>query len=108
MKVKVKVGHDYPDGTFKGEEVEFEGREVGVWEGPLRPPLDPTDLWLVTKRLYECQDGYRVHETIRSASEDPYDSQTDFALYPVVGHWGYGTYTEKEAREKWGTFFEVL
>jgi hypothetical protein len=70
--------------------------------------MDPTVLFLVTNRLYESPDGYRVHETVWPASNDPQDSRTDFALYPVVGHLGYGTYTEQEAREKWGEFFEVL
>lgn len=51
--MKVKVGKEYPDGVFEGEEVEFEGREVEVWEGP-RLSIDPTAPFLVTTRLYEC------------------------------------------------------
>ena len=101
--LKVKVGKEYPDGTFEGEEVEFEGREVGVWEGPW-PSLDPNDQFLVTNRLYECPDGYRVHEAIWSASGHP----TGLTLYPVVGNLGHGTYTDQEARKKWGKFFEAL
>jgi hypothetical protein len=101
--MKVKVGREHSDGKFEGEEIECEGREVGVWHGPL-PSIDPNDQFLATMLLYECQDGYRVHETIWSAS----GLLTERCLYPVVGFWGYGTYTEQETKEKWGRFYEVL
>lgn len=66
--------------------------------------MNPDDRFLATMLLYECRDGYRVHETLWSASGRP----TECSLYPVIGYLGYGTYTEQEAREKWGEFFEAL
>ena len=88
------------------EEVEFEGREVEVWEGmPGESPMDTNDQFSMTIRLYECPDGYRVHETIWALS--PGRSNT-YTLYPPAGDMGYGTYTEEGAREKWGGYFRHL
>jgi hypothetical protein len=45
-----------------------------------------------------------VHELLSPLSPDrPYVA----SLFPVVGHLGYGAYTEDEVREKWGEYFEV-
>lgn len=100
--MKVKVGDYLPDGTFEGEEVTFEGREVGTWRG-WGDPVDARDQFVAELTLYECPDGYRVHEVVRSLSPDQPSSAS---LYPVVGHLGYGTYTEEEVRAKWGAHFE--
>ncbi len=88
------------------EEVEFEGREVEVWEGaPRERSIDPDDHLTVTFRLYECPDGYRVHETVWRLSPGHEDSYT---LHPALGYWGYGTYTKEEAWEKYGDYFQYL
>lgn len=89
--------------TSEGE-IEFEGREVEVWEG-MRDFHDPTDNFSMTIRLYECPDGYRVHETIWALSSG---WENAYTLYPVVGDVGYGTYAEEEARDKWGDYFGYL
>ncbi len=101
--MKVKVGM-YLEGDPEGvEEVEFEGREIGSWEG-VAESIDPKDQFSATFRLFEGPDGYRVHELLSPLSPDrPYVA----SLFPVVGHLGYGAYTEDEVREKWGEYFEV-
>jgi hypothetical protein len=100
--MKVQVGEYHPDGTFQGETVEFDGREVDSWEG-IADSIDPKDQFGMTLRLYESPDGYRVHEFMWSLSP----GRNSYAsLYPVVGYLGYGTYTEQEVREKWGRYFE--
>ena len=81
--VRVKVGTEYPDGTLDGEEIEFEGREVEVWEGPWKS-IDPNDQFVATFRLYDCPDGYRIHESVWSASGQP----NRFELYPPMGKLG--------------------
>jgi hypothetical protein len=71
----------------------------------VRESIDPRDQFSVTLRLYEGPESYRVYELLSPLSpRPPYDA----SLYPVVGHWGYRTYTEDEAREKWGQYFEAL
>jgi hypothetical protein len=102
--VKVLLGEYFEDEPPGLEEVEFEGREIDSWEG-VPESIDPNDQFSVTWRLYEGPDGYRVYELLSPLSPgQPYVAN----LYPVVGHWGYGTYTEEEAREKWGQYFESL
>lgn len=101
---RVQVGEHLPDGTFDGEYVEFEGREVDRWEGVV-DSIDPGDQFGATLRLYECPDGYRVHEFIWALSRD---RESESSLYPVVGYLGYGTYIAEEAKEKWGKYFSYL
>lgn len=102
--VSVKVGNYLEDGTFDGEEIEFEGREVDRSEG-VAESLDPHDVFSVTLRLYKCPDGYRVHEFLSSLLPD---QESETSLYPVVGYLGYGTYAEDEVQEKWGRHFKSL
>jgi hypothetical protein len=103
--MEVPVGDYSPDGTFEGEVVEFDGQEVPVYDGLDTGSGDPGDVWWAILRLYECPDGYRVHELYWS----PLPGQPAVAsLMPVVEEedWkGYGTYTEQEAREDWGEYF---
>ncbi len=95
-KQQVQVG-----AAQEWEVVEFEGREADTWEGTHDSidPHDPDFQFGVTLRLYTCPEGYRVHEVLWRVTPERVMSK---ALYPVVGHWGYGIYTEEEAREKWG------
>ena len=99
--VKMPVGDYLPDGTFDGEEIELEGREVSVCDG-LWTTAGPGYLYGFIYRLYECPGGYRVHEFLwplvpgRSAQA---------SLYPEAGDQVYGTYTEQEAREHYGHRF---
>jgi hypothetical protein len=102
--MKVQVGEYLEGDSGSVEEVEFEGEEIGLWEG-VADSIDPNEQFSATLCLYECPDGYMVHELLSPLSPDrPYQA----SLYPVVGHLGYGTYTKEEAREKWGQCFEVL
>lgn len=97
----VRVGKGSPEGTFVGEVIPFEGVEVDVWES-IVDSEDPSDEYGVTLTLYECPDGYRVHEFLWSLSGD-WDSAS--SLYPIGEAVGYGTYTTAEAKEKWGLYF---
>ena len=96
-EVEVPVGEYLPDGRFVGKEIEFHGSEVGVHHGLWTDTVDPGGVYGFILRLYECSDGYRVHELIwhlvpgRSAVA---------SLYPAEQDQGYGTYTEQEAREE--------
>ena len=102
--MKVLLGDYFEDEISGLEEIEFEGREIDSWEG-VWESIDPRDQFSVTLRLYEGPDGYRVYELLSPLSPgQPYRA----SLYPVVGHWGYGTYPEDEAREKWGQYFKAL
>jgi hypothetical protein len=100
--MNVPVGDYLPDGTFVGELAEFDGREVGVYDGVYTDLPDPGDTHGLVLRLYECPDGYRVHELLwplvpgRSAVA---------SLFPAGGDEGLGAYTEQEARDAWGTYF---
>jgi hypothetical protein len=104
--MQVPVGDYFPDGTFKGEEVEFEGREVDIYDGLDTESEDPGDVWGVVVRLYECPDGYRVHELVWSLLPG---RPAVASLLPVVEEEGYGTYygtyTEQQAMEDWGEYF---
>lgn len=62
--VKVIVGDYLEDGTFDGEEIGFEGREVHFSEG-VEDSVDPHDQFGYTLRLYECPDGYRAMVTFK-------------------------------------------
>jgi len=87
-----------------GEFVEFEGREVDLWEGVV-DSIDPDDQFGTTLRLYEGPDGYRVHEVKWALSPG---GASESSLHPVVGYWGYGAYTAEEVAEKWGQYFPTL
>lgn len=102
--VRVKVGGYLEDGAFDGEEIEFEGQEVDHSES-VADSIDSRDQFGATLRLYECPDGYRVHEFLWSLSTG---QESEASLYPVVGHLGYGTYTEDEVQEKWAHRFGSL
>ena len=102
--VRVLLGAYFEDEPPRFEEVEFEGREIDSWEA-VRGFIDPHGQFSVTLRLCEGPDGYRRYELLSPLSPgQPYRA----SLYPVVGYLGYGTYTEDEAREKWGQYFEAL
>ncbi len=101
--MEVPVGDYLPDGTFVGEQAEFDGREVGVYNGLYTDLPDPGDAYGFILRLYECPDGYRVHELLwpvvpgRSASA---------SLFPAGGDEDPEAYTEQEVREGWAPYFQ--
>jgi len=100
--VEVRVGEYLPNGGFRGKNVAFIGSKVGVHDGLWTDTEDPGDVYGFVLRLYECPDGYRVHELVwhlvpgRSAVA---------SLYPAGGDQGDEAYTEDEAREQWGQYF---
>ena len=100
--VEVRVGEYLPNGRFRGKEIEFDGSEVDVHDGLWTDTADPGDVYGFVLRLYECPDGYRVHELVwhlvpgRSAVA---------SLYPAEGEQDDEAYTEDEAREQWGEYF---
>ena len=100
--VEVRVGEYLSDGRFKGKQIAFDGSEVGLHEGLWTGTEDLGDVYGFLLRLYECPDGYRVHELIwhlvpgRSAVA---------SLYPAGENQGDEAYTREEAREGWGEYF---
>jgi hypothetical protein len=100
--MEVPEGDYLPDGRFVGTKIEFDGREVGVCDGLYTDTEDPGDVLGFIFRLYECPDGYRVHELLWSVVPG---RSAVASLYPKLGDQGYGTYTEQEAREGWGQYF---
>jgi hypothetical protein len=100
--MEVPVGECLPDGRFVGEKIEFDGREVGVYDGLFTDTEDPGDVLGFVFRLYECPEGYRVHELLWPVMPGRAAVAT---LYPEVGYRTYDTYTEQEAREGWGQYF---
>jgi hypothetical protein len=62
--VKVRVGEYLPGGRFKGEQIAFDGSEVGVHDGSWTDTVNLGDAYGILLRLHECPDGYRVHELI--------------------------------------------
>ena len=103
--MNVQVGECLPDGTFDGEPITFEGNAVGVYRDIRLDVADPNDPYRDIFRLYECPDGYRVHEFLWPLRPG---RSAESSLYPVVGDHGYGTYTAEEAAEKWGQYFPTL
>ncbi len=99
---EVPVGEYLRDGTFVGEQVEFDGYAVEIYDGLYTGSGDPSQVHGVVLRLYECPDGYRVHELLWSVVPG---RSAVASLYPNLGDQGYGTYTEQEAREGWGQYF---
>jgi hypothetical protein len=101
---EVPVGEYLRDGTFVGEQVEFDGYAVEIYDGLYTGSGDPSQVHGLVLRLYECPDGYRVHELLwplipgRSAVA---------SLYPVPGDEGSRAYTEEEVREEWGSYFQA-
>jgi hypothetical protein len=100
--VEVRIGEYLPDGRFKGREIAFDGSEVDVHDGLWTDTVDPGDVYGFVLRLYECPDGYRVHELVwhlvpgRSAVA---------SLYPAGAERGDEAYTPEEARELWAEYF---
>jgi hypothetical protein len=103
-RIEVPVGVYSPDGTFEGEKIEFDGREVRVYDGGLYTDTgDPGDVVGFILRLYECPDGYRVHELLWSPVAG---RSTEASLYPGEGEGGaYESYGKQEASEEWGEYF---
>jgi hypothetical protein len=100
--MELPVGDYLPDGTFEGEMIEFEGREVEVCDGLNTDTEDPADVLGFVFRLYRCAEGYRVHELLWPVVPG---RAAVASLYPEVGYRTYGIYTEQEARERWGQHF---
>ena len=100
--MEVPVGEYLPDGTFEGEDIEFDGHQVDVYDVLNTANEYPGDVWGIILRLYECPDGYRVHELLWSVVPG---RSAVASLYPNLGDQGYGTYTEQEARDGWGQYF---
>ncbi len=69
--VEVPVGEYLPDGRFRGREIEFGGMEVGVSDGLWTDTVDPGGVYGFVLRLYECPDGYRVHELAMEPCSGP-------------------------------------
>jgi hypothetical protein len=102
VKMEIPVGDYLPDGTFEGEEIKFEGREVEVRDGLNTETDDPGNVLGFVFRLYQCPEGYRVHELLWPVVPG---QAAVASLYPEVGYRMYGTYTEEEARKQWGQHF---
>jgi hypothetical protein len=101
--VEVPVGDYLPDGRFVGEEIEVNGREVSVHHGWDTDPEDLGDVYGVILRLYECPDGYRVHELMWSVVPG---RSAVASLFPVGEDGNHVTYTKQEVRQGWGKYFE--
>ena len=83
--VEVRVGEYLPDGRFKGKQIAFYGAEVGVHDGLWTDTVDLGDVYGFLLRLYECPDGYRIHELIWH----PVPGRSAVAsLYPIGGGQG--------------------
>ena len=100
--MEIPVGEYLPDGEFEGKEIELDAREVGVYEGLQAANVHPGDVYGVILRLYDCPDGYRVHELLWSVVPG---RSAVASLYPEEEE-GHGIYTEQQAREEWGPYFE--
>jgi hypothetical protein len=101
VRMEIPVGEYLPDGEFEGQEIELSAREVAVYEGLHAANVHPGDVYGVILRLYDCLDGYRVHELLWSVVPG---RSAVASLYPE-DEVGYGAYTEQEARDEWGTYF---
>lgn len=99
--MEIPVGEYLPDGEFEGQEIELSAREVAVYEGLHAANVHPGDVYGVILRLYDCPDGYRVHELLWSVVPG---RSAVASLYPE-DEVDYGAYTEQEARDEWGTYF---
>jgi hypothetical protein len=104
--VEVPVGNYHPDGRFEGERIQFDGREVGVYDGGLYTGAgNPDEVYGFILRLYECPDGYRVHELIWSPVAG---RSTEASLYPIAGEdEPHATYMESQIREHYGEYFRA-
>jgi len=99
--MEIPVGEYLPVGEFEGQEIELSAREVAVYEGLQVANVHPGDVYGVILRLYDCPDGYLVHELLWSVVPG---RSAVASLYPQE-EIGYATYTEQEAREEWGPYF---
>src|SRR5918998_960939 len=100
--LEVPVGEYLPDGRFRGREIAFGGSEVAVHDGLWTGTVDPGGVYGFVLRLYECPDGYRVHELVWSLVPG---RAAVASLYPAGQNHDEESYTEEEAKEEWGQYF---